>query len=161
MYQVSCCGSVRRVSHGNNTYPGKILKQTPNSDGYFSVTLYKNGIKSVIKVHTLVMNTFGGIRLYYQEICHNNGNKSDNRFINLRYDTHAANMQDKMNHGHHFQPNNRGERCGTSKLKDANIPIIRQLLKQGIKTQTEIAVIFGVGRKAISDIKTGKTWRCI
>jgi len=70
-------------------------------------------------------------------------------------------MTDKMRHGNHFQPDNNGEKCGAAKSTNLDIPVIRQLLKLGTRTQQEIAVMFGVQRKVISDIKVGRTRRCV
>ena len=46
-----------------------------------------------------------------------------------------------------------------SKLSATKVAIIRELLKTQELTQEQIATIFGVSRKAISDIKLYKTWR--
>jgi hypothetical protein len=50
-----------------------------------------------------------------------------------------------------------GERVGRHKLTAANVAEIRELLREGIPS-VEIAPRFGVGRTAISAIKTGRNW---
>jgi hypothetical protein len=39
------------------------------------------------------------------EVCHNNGDPTDNRMENLRYGTHSSNEQDKLIHGTDHQKN--------------------------------------------------------
>lgn len=39
------------------------------------------------------------------EVCHNNGDCTDNRLENLRYDTKSANMLDRVRHGTHHNAN--------------------------------------------------------
>lgn len=50
-----------------------------------------------------------------------------------------------------------GQRVGTAKLRDVDIPIVRGLLSSGI-SQTEIGRRFGVSQRAISFIKRGVRW---
>lgn len=52
----------------------------------------------------------------------------------------------------------KGSNNGFSKLTEEDIPKIRQLLKEGDLTQTEIGELFGVGYSAISAVKIGSTW---
>ncbi|ART69929.1 hypothetical protein BTO20_16305 [Mycobacterium dioxanotrophicus] len=53
------------------------------------------------RVHQIVMLAFVGPCPDGMEVCHNNGDASDNRLVNLRYDTHKGNEQDKIRHGTH------------------------------------------------------------
>ena len=56
------------------------------------------------------------------EICHLDGDRSNNRLDNLRYDTRKNNHADKWKHGTMA----RGELCGHSKLKESDILEIRR-----------------------------------
>ena len=67
----------------------------------------------------MVIHAFVGPTPPGMEICHNNGIHADNRLKNLRFDTHAANMEDLSYklaknakthcvHGHKFTPENTG-----------------------------------------------------
>ena len=169
IYHVSSHGNVRRASSGPHTRPGKVLKPTQSigSGGYYRISLYNNGAKRIVFIHRLVLLAFVGPRPDDKECLHIDGNKLNNRLDNLRYGTHRENMQDRIRHGRRFQPDNRGERCGAAKLKNADIHAIRYLLHHGIHPsgrrlfQREIAGMFGVERKVISDIKNGKTWRSV
>ena len=56
--------------------------------------------------------------------------------------------------------NNTGEKNGMAKLKESDIPIIRQLLRDGI-SQYKIAERFNVSRSAIENIKVRNDWNHI
>lgn len=53
-------------------------------------------------VHHLVLEAFVGPRPPGLVACHNNGNGTDNHVRNLRWDTQASNMQDRLAHGNHY-----------------------------------------------------------
>lgn len=61
-----------------------------------------------VYVHRLVAYAFLGEPDGKREVCHNNGVKTDNRVENLRWDTHKANQEDMVKHGH--------TRLGTGKV---------------------------------------------
>jgi hypothetical protein len=50
-------------------------------------------------VHQVVLRAFVGPAPDGLEVCHNNGDPTDNRLENLRYDTRSANHLDKQRHG--------------------------------------------------------------
>lgn len=70
---------------------GAFLKSFVNKHGYRLVALYHGGKRHIRKVHRLVLEAFVGPCPEGVECCHNNGDPSDNRLENLRWDTHAAN----------------------------------------------------------------------
>lgn len=70
----------------------------------------------------------------------------------LAWKTHAENHADCDTHGTRY----RGDAHTNSKLKAADIPIIRQMAT--IETQTSIARSFGVSVSTINDVMKGKTW---
>lgn len=72
-----------------------------------------------VTVHGLVAEVFIGPRPEGLDVCHNDGDKSNNRASNLRYDTHSENQKDEVRagrnvyrnrthckHGHEFTPEN-------------------------------------------------------
>lgn len=89
--------------------PNKITKQ-----GHLGVHFVRCGLETREKifVHRAVLEAFKGPCPPGQEGCHNNGNPSDNRLENLRWDTHKANGEDAVRHrthchdGHEFTPEN-------------------------------------------------------
>lgn len=54
-----------------------------------------------------------------------------------------------------------GERNGNHKITEQEAEIISCLLKQGQLTQQQIADKFNISRRAVGDIKSGRTWRHI
>lgn len=107
LYEVSDLGNVRSVDrtvwHSRGfemTLKGKPLAQNPRG-GYLRACLTKDGKHKTISVHKLVLEAFVGKRPDGQDICHNNGNRTDNRLTNLRYDTKSGNAKDMVKHGTH------------------------------------------------------------
>ncbi len=86
-------------------------------------------------------------------VCH----KCDNPLCvnpeHLFIGTHQDNMTDMVNK----QRNTRGQDKHNAKLTSEDVIIIRKLLAAGAY-QRVIAERFGVERKCISDIKTGRNW---
>ena len=96
-YEVSSLGRVRRsaiTSKYSNATVGKILKPwiTGNSC-YLAVTLFEDGKRYDPTVHKLVMEAFVGPRPYKKDIHHMNGDRQDNRLVNLGYVTRSWNMR--------------------------------------------------------------------
>ena len=86
LYQVSNLGRVR--SFYNNK--GKILKGTPDKDGYLRVALYKNGPKKY-GIHQLVAKMFIPNPNNLPAINHKDENKQNNTTENLEWCTIAYN----------------------------------------------------------------------
>ncbi len=110
LYEVSSHGrvkSVERVVMRSNGVPQRwrerILKSSPNRDGYLQVSLWDNGTERKRTVHRLVAEAFIGPCPELHEVCHGDGNPRNNRLENIRYGTHAENMLDKVKHGAHRQ----------------------------------------------------------
>lgn len=102
-YEVSDQGRVRsldrHVEGMLGMRRGRVLKPQwagPRGKQYRQVTL-RDGHQ--LKVHLLVLTVFAGPRPDGLQGCHTNGDKSDNRLINLRWDTPGANNRDKRAHG--------------------------------------------------------------
>lgn len=143
-YEVSDCGYVR------NTKTGRILRTSDSGSGHQRVQLYRGGVRLQFAVHRLVLEAFVGDCPYGMEACHENGDPTDNRVENLRWDTHAENMRDRSKHGR----SNRGERCHSSKLSAAQVYAIRE----DPRPQKEIAADYGIARPSVSLIKSRKNW---
>jgi len=102
-FEVSNLGSVRTLAH---TYtrvdplrgtvcvrlPGRLLKCTPTNQGYLTVNVGSAGRCHNVLAHTLVAKAFFGAPLPGQEVNHKNGNKKDNRAINLEWVTRSENV---------------------------------------------------------------------
>lgn len=96
-YRISTHGRI--WSRPRNTTAGGIMKQTADKDGRRLVTLTLNGRQRTYLVHRLVLEAFVGPRPEGLEGCHGDGDPGNNYLTNLRWDTHAANMQDMVEHG--------------------------------------------------------------
>jgi hypothetical protein len=108
-YEVSDMGRVRSYHRRCGSYgqweiagePQRILKAVISGQGYLYVLLSRDSVRYNRKVHRLVAEAFVGPRPEGQECCHNDGDPSNNRASNLRYDTHYGNVQDAVAHGAH------------------------------------------------------------
>ena len=103
--------------------------------------------------HRLVLDAFVGPCPNGHQSAHWNGNKTDNRVENLRWATPKENTADSVRHG--AMP--RGEKNGFSKLKESDVPKIRNL-RSGGATNEALAEMFGVSTSAISQVCLRKTW---
>jgi hypothetical protein len=107
-YEASSLGRVRSierlVSRKNQSAAqrkGKVLSEQTQRNGYRTVVVGRNdrGAPQTRSVHRLVAEAFFGPCPAGLEVCHNNGEKADNRVENLRYDTRSANHVEKYRHG--------------------------------------------------------------
>lgn len=119
-----------------------------------SVSLSKDGIARKHFVHTLVLEAFVSPRPPGLEALHRDGQGTNNAAGNLRWGTHAENVQDALRHGVHVA--HPGSRNGRSILTEADIPIIRERLKN--EFPASIARDYGVNRSTIQQIKRGQNW---
>ena len=109
IYEVSSHGRVRSLdrtvtySGGRvRRYKGKVRRTPLNQNGYPRVNLSRQGKDQTRYVHSLVAETFIGSRPEGMEVCHNDGDSTNNHLDNLRYDTSSDNELDKVRHGTHY-----------------------------------------------------------
>lgn len=113
--------------------------------GYRMVSLCRPGCRARRPIHHLVLIAFVGPCPEGMECCHEDGDPSNNRLSNLRWDTHQANMDDRERHGR--QP--RGESHHLAKIKDDDVVEIRQLYATGKYSQRKLASRYGVTQSLI------------
>jgi hypothetical protein len=104
LYQVSDLGRVKSLPLtviDSNQRPmllrGRLLKIVPNPYGYGHVQM--PGRKTMMKVHQLVLAAFVGPKQPGMITRHLNGDRLDNRLVNLAYGTPSENNFDKVSHG--------------------------------------------------------------
>lgn len=97
-YEVSDAGrlrSVDRTASDGRTLGGSLLAQRVNRDGYLVVTLGSGAQRRTVGVHRLVVAAFRGSNRRYSQVRHLNGNRQDNRLVNLRNGDQRLNERDK------------------------------------------------------------------
>lgn len=162
-YQVSDLGNIRSLtrtifSQGKppRTLKNQVIKTFAVYKGYRQVKLRKNGKNQRFLVSRLVLTTFDRPPLDGEVACHCNGNHTDNRLANLRWDTAKGNEADKVIHG----TTNHGEKNGQCRLSALDVMSIRADLAQGMKGSA-LARKYGVQQTTISAIKTRRSWKHI
>lgn len=164
VYEVSNLGRVRslpRVGSCNN-FPrnlrGRLLSTKRKAGKYPQVSLQFLGEYEHPYVHQIVMRAFVGDCPEGEEICHNDGNPSNCRLDNLRYDTPKGNNLDKARHGtiQRAQPKLRGEDNYNHVLKEDDVHFIRN---NPILSLRYLGAFFGVDHTTISAIRRGKNWK--
>ena len=157
-YEVSSFGRVRSWRH-NGGRPGlnanpRILRGSIAKGGYPLVDMRLGDRHFGRLVHRLVLEAFVGPCPGGMEGCHNDGNSSNARLTNLRWDTPLSNMQDRVEHGTAL----RGSRVPSSKLNESSVLEIASLLRAGGWRHIDIAGRYSVTRKCIGSIATGRSW---
>ena len=110
LYEVSDQGRVRslpRVTRGGfrgvRRIKGRTLIPIKRQSGHVHVCLSDGERREHSDIHRLVMLAFVGPCPEGMEVCHNNGEHTDNRLVNLRYGTRSENIYDAVKHGAHWQ----------------------------------------------------------
>lgn len=155
LYQASTMGRIRSMDrevfskNGRvQNLKGKILKPDDNNNS-LRVLLSNDSNKQRYNVHKLIIFTFKGMRPEDYDICHGNGDYTDNRLENLRYDTKSQNQIDMYRYGN---------KNGKGKLSIEQVLKIRKLHATGNYTQTKLAEMFKVTIGAIGRIVNRKTF---
>lgn len=156
LYEVSNLGRVRSIdreitlSNGRTRkLKGKIRKQLIMKDGRPVLVLNKNGKQYNEYPHTLLALAFLGERPEDYQICHIDGDCTNNKLSNLRYDTGSENMIDMYRYG---------KKAGRGKLDIHQVLEIRNLYATGNYKQRELAEKFNVGQENISLIVNRKNF---
>lgn len=161
LYEASNLGRVRRLRFINgqidkilNDPSVKAQGKAPN--GYWKVSLYRNGQVFQFGVHRLVLMAFIGPCPDGCEAAHKDNVKANNRLTNLEWKTHVDNIKDKIRHG----TAQVGERNPSSTLKCEDVKAIRQFKSDGL-SQAEISRRFNISENAVSMIVRRKAWKHI
>ncbi|MEY9376002.1 NUMOD4 motif-containing HNH endonuclease [Rhizobium leguminosarum] len=108
-YEVSEDGQIRRATDllmplgGVKMPTGTLLKpKVWNRHGYHTYRLVSRDRSRTMYAHRIVALAFlGAPPSPKHEVCHNDGDRMNNHFSNLRWGTHAENMDDCIRHGTH------------------------------------------------------------
>lgn len=132
------------------------LKATKNADGYMTVALYRDSVRFAKRVSVLILEAFVEPRPAGMEACHENGNRSDDRLSNLRWDTAKRNHADKFIHG----TNPAGEKNPAHVLTARDVKLIRERINNG-ESDKNLGNEFGVHSTTIRLVRIRKTWKHI
>lgn len=104
-YEASTLGRIRSLDRSYvdsmgrpRQVRGRVLTLSVNSGGYRNASFGMQGLRGA---HQVIALTFLGPPPPGTEVCHGNGDKTDNRLENLRYGTASENSHDAVRHGVH------------------------------------------------------------
>ncbi len=164
-YEVSDDGEVRSLPRcvgarfgGTRIRKPKILAQFVYKKEYWKVRLTDaSGIQTMRKVHLLVAQAFLGPRPEGMYTLHRDDDRSRNCLSNIYYGTPRQNALDAVVNGKQKPGISLGEKHGSSRLKERDIPEILALRTAGV-TFKGIAAKIGVAEMTIQDVCKGKNW---
>jgi hypothetical protein len=130
------------------------LKGSSLPSGRRYIKVCAQGKKRNRYVAHLILEAFVGPRPEGLEACHNDGDLGNNRPDNLRWDTHAANIADKLKHG----TDNRGVKHNMVKLTEEQVRIARTRVRAG-ESRRKVAGELNVSACTIGELVARKTWR--
>lgn len=157
-YAISSMGRVKRIKycpHSRIADDGIMTPYKIGRYGYWAVRLFRDGKGKMLRVHRLVLEAFIGSCPDGFTGNHMNGNKDDNRVVNLEWVTQLENTRHAFSIGLHRR--GKGDRGHNARLKRGEVWLIKKLLLGGV-SQSVIAKMFRVSDTHITRIKQGVTW---
>lgn len=148
-YKISRWGTLTEYRLGS-----KILKPNPCTK-HAVVTLYKDKLGKNKQIHRAVLEAFVSPCPPGMEGCHNDGNPRNNNVLNLRWDTHKGNHQDRIKHN----TSNKGIKNGSAKLNDQLVREIREHYRKRNFTVKKIAETYKVSKATIEEIVARRHWK--
>jgi hypothetical protein len=128
----------------------KLLNPITTKSGYLQISLHKK----TVRLNRLIAITFIPNPKLLPESQHINGNRKDNRVVNLKWGNPKENALDREGHGNTM----RGTKSPHAKLSPGAVRDIRKLRKQG-KTLRALADQYNVSKKLILLVVQNKIWR--
>ncbi len=132
----------------------KEMKPAIDNVGYYATSLRMKPKNRRVRIHKLVGEHFVKPVDGKNELNHLDGNKLNNHYSNFEWCTRGENVSHAFRIG---LINKTGENHHHAKLKDADIPKIFELRKQGL-IMKDIGNIFGVSRRTIGDVLNRNLW---
>ena len=167
-YEVSDHGRVRskditfKQHRGQQTRKGRVLKEQTVKGGYQTVELsdgtrrHEGGRRHNKLVHVLVAEAFVDGHFEGAEVDHKDFDPANNHASNLQYLTPKQNS-DRITAAGRRNPV-KGSRQHDAKLTESDIPVIRQMRKDGMVLR-EIAEKYSISNAKISEIINYKAWK--
>lgn len=156
-YEISEDGFVRTLIQRSSSVPaGTIFSGCVDSNGYRKFKLTTSTGVRQLKAHSLVAEAWHGPRDGIRcQVAHNDGDRLNNHYTNLRWATAAENLADRVAHG--TDPS--GERNPRALL---NWEAVREIRSRYAGKRGEIAALsreFGVSHGAMRAVLDGRHWR--
>jgi len=153
-YTISDKGEIKSYKRNKEGY---IMKKQEDKDGYFKVSLYKEGKYTRMFIHRLVMMTFNPVKKMEKlQVNHLDGDKKNNDINNLEWCTHKENIKHAINMG--LKNSSKGVNNFNVKLTKEDVKKVVKLRENFGMTHLEIANKFNMSRRAIGNILNGVTW---
>lgn len=130
------------------------LKLRLGNQGYYTVGLWRDGVRHSLWLHSLVLRAYAGERPPGKVAAHRNGKRLDCRLENLRWATPRENYDDMFDHG----TNPAGERNPGARLTDAKVIKIRKMRRDGYKTW-QLAAHYRMCQSTIQKVCNRRLWR--
>lgn len=167
LYEVSNLGRVRswRTYSGRSTAKSpRMLKLSPFQGKKYLRVGVTNSYGKVIhkRVHRLVLEAFIGPCPEGMEGCHNDGDPTNNKLENLRWDTHSNNLFDAIKHGTIINGEDHPKSALTKEQVAKIKAIAAEIKATGKRDMTgkikKIATELGVSLSCVYAIAENKTW---
>lgn len=148
-------GKYYRVSNLGRVYSlhqtGRFCIGMPMAGGYRCVKVRDKERRGHLLVHVMVLKTFVGPRPTPEhEGCHNDGEPSNSRLDNLRWDTPLGNQADRVRHGTSLR--------GVTSPRKLTPELVHEIRTAG-QTDAYWVGRLGAHRLTIQSARTGKTWQ--
>jgi hypothetical protein len=142
---------------GNIFRNGRKLKYFISNKGYYRVGLFINKKQTKYSVHRVVAEVYVPNPDNLPEVNHEDLNKLNNHYTNLKWSTSSDNIKHSIRFGKKFH---RGIEHPNSKLTEEQVMEIRKTYIKGSSNfnQRTLAEKYNVTRKCISKIIEYKTW---
>lgn len=161
IYEISNYGNIRsldrRKRHSNIGFTsickGQTLKPKTHANGYYEVSLCKNGKSKFKLIHRLVAQSFIENPENKPQVNHKNGNKKDNHINNLEWVTQKGNAEHAVKIGLYGN----GERMYNHILSEKDVLEIRKLYPEN--TLSQLSNSYKVSITTIHYIVTRRAWK--
>lgn len=154
-YEVSSLGRVKGVNITHNYHKPRILKASPDKDGYPRVAMCKNGTVKYATVHCLMAQSFMEPDPERPYVNHKDGIKTNCVLDNLEWCTIKENNQHARDTG---LVDRRGDKSNFATFSEKEVTQVRRLISDGLSNK-RISEMMGTTPFNIWSIRNGRTWK--
>jgi len=140
-YEVSNMGLVRSYKWKNRGPNAPHVLKPAIVHGYWAVVLRRNNKNHTFTIGRLVLLAFRGPCPEGCEVCHNDGDPTNDHLDNLRWDTHLANAHDAIRHGTITKIISEAQRCKIGEKYAQGNTTLRKLAAEYDVSHTTIHLI--------------------